>query len=186
MKERDNILKILKEALKAIKTDDPAPLKDLSNQTIHAASITQDSDNILVAVIIYSLGKIFERKDYHAMKGWEGFQKITIESLAHSIQDIEKGDVEDFRKDFANISKALNKMSGKLKTYMKDVLEKAKVNKASRMYEHGISLEKTAKLLGVTLYDLASYTGQTGISEVPLNKTVNVEQRIKFVEELFK
>ena len=72
------------------------------------------------------------------------------------------------------------------RSWSKDIQEKnAEIAKASRIYEHGISAGKTAKMLGVSMYDLQNYTGQTGISEVALNQTINAKTRIKMLEELF-
>lgn len=184
MKERDNILRILEQTLYAIQNDNATPLKELSDQTLHSAT-TGDADNIAVAVIVYSLGKILSRSDYRTLKGWDGFVKVVISSIKCSINDIKQGNDEKFRKDFAFIRKAINKISGKLKVYIEDVFKKAEISKASRIYEHGISAGKTAKMLGITLYDLQNYAGQTGISEVPLNQTINVKNRIAMLEELF-
>ena len=64
MKEAENILKILIKTSDAIRTNETHTLKNLSDQTIHSASTTGDEDNLTVAVIVYSLGKIFERKHY--------------------------------------------------------------------------------------------------------------------------
>jgi hypothetical protein len=185
MKERDNILQILEQTLYAIQNDNPIPLKELSDQTIHSASTTGDPDNIAVAVIVYSIGKILSRPDYRSLKGWNSFTKIIISTIKCSINDIKAKNDEKFRKDFTFIRKAINKISGKLKRYIEDVFKKAEISKASRIYEHGISAGKTAKMLGITLYDLQNYAGQTGISEVPLNKTINIKTRIKALEELF-
>ena len=54
MKEEviSNNLRVLEESFKAILKEDPKKLRDLSNQTIHYASIYQDPDSISVAVII--------------------------------------------------------------------------------------------------------------------------------------
>ncbi len=183
MKEREHILNLIKQTLEAVKIQDTPKLRELSNQTIHTASTTQDEDNILVAVVIYSLGKIFERKDYQTLKGWPSFYRITIKSLENSIKDIEKEDYKSFREDFSIISKAINKVSDKLKKYIEEVFQKSKINKASRIYEHGISLGRTASLLGVTLFDLAGYTGQTGISDMSYNKTIDARQRIKMLQD---
>lgn len=185
MKEVENIKRILEQSLYAIKNDNPLPLKELSDQTIHCASTTGDADNIAVAVIIYSIGKILTRADYRSMNGWGAFQKLIISSLTHSIKDLEKNDLEDFRKDFMMIRKAINKISGKLKTYIAEVFKNAEISKASRIHEHGISREKTAKMLGISLFDLQNYTGTTGISDVGFNQTINVKTRIKMMEELF-
>lgn len=185
MKERDNILHILEQTLYAIQNDNTSSLKDLSDQTIHSAT-TGDEDNILVAVIVYSLGKIMSRQDYRTLKGWDSFNKIIVSSLKCSINDIKNGNDEKFREDFLFIKKAINKISGKLKKYIEEVFKKAEISKASRIHEHGISSEKTAKMLGISLFDLQSYTGQTGISDVSYNQTIDVKTRIKFIEELFK
>ena len=186
MKDSENIKNILTQTLEAIKSNNTQKLKDLSNQTIHSASINQDQDNIIVAVIVYALGKIFERKDYQLLKGWKNFYNITKTSLERSIKDINQKKDEAFRKDIPIISKAINKVSPKLKKYVQEVFEKAKINKASRLYEHGLSLGKTANLLGTSLYELAGYTGQTGISDVNLNQTIRTKQRIKFIEGFFR
>jgi len=186
MKEIDNVLRILEQTLYAVKNDNAAPLKELSDQTLHAASTTGDPDNIAVAVIVYSIGKILSRPDYRSLKGWESFNRIIQSSLKCSINDLKENSPEKFRRDFDFIRKAINKISGKLKVYIKDVFKKAEITKASRIHEHGISAEKTAKMLGITLFDLQNYTGQTGISEVTLNQTVNVKTRIKMLEELFE
>ena len=64
MQEKENILRIFKETKEAIEQEDNIKLKELSDQTIHTASMSQDPDNIAVAVIIYSLSKIIEREEY--------------------------------------------------------------------------------------------------------------------------
>ena len=68
---------------------------------------------------------------------------------------------------------------------VKSVFRKAKVNKASKIYEHGISLEKTAKLLGVTMWELQVYAGQKSIHDAPLTQTMNTKSRIKLAMEMF-
>ena len=185
MIEVEHVLGVLKQVKTAIESNNTSKLKLLSDQTIHSASTKQDNDNISLAVTIYSLGKIFERTDYRSLPGWDNFNRLINTSLNNSIKYLEKNDVENYKKNFTLIGKVINKISGKLKNYINQVFEKAKVNKASRIYEHGISLGKTANLLGVSLYDLASYTGGTGIADIELNKTIDVKQRIKLAEEIF-
>ena len=76
MQEKEHVIKILEQAKQAIKKQDVIKLKDLSNKTIHSASIYQDPDNIAVAIILYSLSKIIERKTYRDYPGWKKFEKI--------------------------------------------------------------------------------------------------------------
>jgi hypothetical protein len=185
MQEKENILRILKETREAMTRGDAVKVKSLSNQTINTASLTQDSDNIAVAVIVYSLGKVLERQQYQEFKGWKEFYKHVIDSINHSIKDLETGNDKNISKNLGLITKEIEKLSGKLKKYIQDVFWKARINKASKIYEHGISMEQTAKLLGITLYELASYAGQARIEDVPLEDTLDVRKRIKLALEMF-
>ena len=65
-------------------------------------------------------------------------------------------------------------------------MQKAKINKASRLYEHGISMEKTAKLLGISQWELAEYVGPMGASEYPQTQTLDIKKRVKKAMEFFE
>ena len=182
MQEKENILRIFEETKEAIKKEDIAKLKELSNQTVHTASLSQDLDSVAVAVIVYSLSKIIERK----YSGADNFYKTIILAIDNSIIALKKNDEKKFKENLELVRKAINKLSGKLKDYIQDVFRKASINKASKIYEHGISMEKTASLLGISMFELASYAGQTGISDVPISKTLGVRQRIKLAMEMFR
>ncbi len=185
MKEVDNVLRILKETKQAFQNNDSYKLKQLSNQTTNTASLTQDLDNIALAVIVYSLSKIAERENYKQLPGWKNFRsKINI-FLEKSISDVEKKDYDSFKKDFKKIRATIENLSGKLKKYIKELFRYAEINKASRLHEHGLSMEQTAELLGISMYELADYVGKTGIADVPESQTMNVKQRIKLAEEFF-
>ncbi|MBU0893933.1 MAG: hypothetical protein KKF48_01895 [Nanoarchaeota archaeon] len=186
MQEKNNILRIFQETKQALGKEDIIKLKDLSNQTIHTASITQDPDNIVIAVIIYTLSKIIERKENYGTKpGWNRFYKGVLAEISNSINILKKGDDKHLRSNLQRLRKKVEGVSGQLKKYIKDVFIKARINKASRIYEHGISMEATASLLGITMFDLASYAGQTGISDVPLGQTMDTKTRIKVALEMF-
>lgn len=186
MQEPDNVLRILKETRAALETNDTFKIRGLSNQTINTASLSQDIDNIAVAVIVYSLSKIMERIDYRQLPGWKKFYSNILLYLDKSIKDIEEEDYKKFREDFKMIRGSIENLSGKLKKYIKEVLRTAEVSKASRIYEHGISMEQTANLLGVTQYELAEYAGKTGIPDVRESKTKDTKSRIKLVMEMFE
>ena len=185
MQERENILRIFEEAKVAIGKGDAIKLKELSNQTINTASRTQDPDNIATAVIVYSIGKILERENYRVLPGWKNFYKRISLLIDVTITSIKKNDDKRVSENLASIRGEVGKLSGKLRGYIQDVFEKASINKASRLYEHGVSMEQTAKLLGITMFELAGYSGGTRISDVPENRTFGVKQRIKFLEEMF-
>lgn len=186
MKEKEHVLRILKQAKSAVKREDTIELKGLSNQTVHTASIEQDPDNIAIAVIIYSLSKIIERKKYTHYKEWPNFYKKYINNINNAIKALEKDNLVGFRKSIREIRRDIIRLSGRFKKYIQDVFRKAEINKASRIYEHGISMEQTAKLLGITVWELAEYAGQTGISDVNITVTMPIRDRIKQAEDIFK
>ena len=185
MQEVDNVLRILQGARDALNNGDSTKMRSLSDQTINTASLTQDSDNIAVAVMVYSLSKIIEREDYRSLDGWEIFYRLFSSALDRAIKDVEDNDIEKFRKDFEMMRKAINKISGKLRKYIEEVFTQAEINKASRIHAHGMSMEQTAQLLGITMYDLAEYVGKTGISEAPEGKTMGVKDRIEMAVRFF-
>ena len=89
---------------------------------------------------------------------------------------MKKKDETSARKYLETIRKSIEKISGRLREYIQDVFRKASINKASKIYEHGISMERTSKLLGITMFDLASYAGQKADGITPGTETMNVKQ----------
>ena len=185
MQEKENVLRIFQETKEAIAKGDVAKIKSLSNQTTNTASLTHDPDNIAVAVIVYSLSKILEREDYRKLPGWNNFYNTYIGAIDKIHVALQKNDEKTFRQNIELIRNAINKLSGKLKGYIQDVFRNASINKASRIYEHGISMEKTSKLLGVSQFELADYAGRGKIHDTPEVRTVNVRSRIKLVTDMF-
>ena len=186
MQEKENVIEILEKAEIALEENDSITIKHLSNRTMHASSIYQDPDNINIAVILYALSKIMERTHYQELGGWGKFEKTFARSLENALIVLKRKDIEVYRDQIDQIKNAIKDLSGHLKTYVEQVFRKAQINKASRIYEHGISLAKTAKILGVSLWELNSYVGQTGISEVNLTYTLDIKQRLKNAEEMFE
>jgi hypothetical protein len=187
MQEKENVLRILEETKVALKAEDSFKLKELSDQTIHTASITQDADNIAVAVVIYSLSKITERKKYQDFKEWNSFYKAIVSYVDNSISALKKNEDKKLHESLTFMRNAIANLSGNLKIYIQDVFRKAQINKASKINEHGISMEQTAKLLGITLFELAGYAGQKPeISNAPWGQTLDVKSRIKISQDMFK
>ena len=185
MEEVGNVLRILKEAGRCVREDRAGELKGLSNQTIHTAAVSQDVDNIVVAVLVYSLGKVLEREHYREMEGWGVFYDSVLKNLDLAVRSLEKKDVAGARNALGRIRNSLNRIDGNLSEYIKDVFRKARINKAFKLYEHGLSSEATADLLGVGLWDMASYIGQSSIGEAKVSESMPVAERIKIVEGFF-
>jgi len=187
IQEKDNVLRIFQETKKAIEIGNFSKIGELSNQTINTASRTQDPDNIAVAVIIYSIGKILSRPDYRKYPGWKKYYQILTESLDEIISALLNKEDKRVSDKLNQIRDSINHLSGNLKFYIQDVFRKASINKASKIYEHGISMETTSKLLGISMWELASYAGSKSEStEQSSNEQITIKKRIKFAMEMFE
>lgn len=185
MEEKEHILNVLKKVRTAFKNEDYIEIKNLSDNVIHGCSVDQDPDCIAVAVVIYSLSKLIERESYKTEKQWPKFFKEYLKNIDDAILALEKDDTETFRNEIIQIRELIENLSGGLKRHINYVFRKAQINKASKIYEHGISMEKTAKILGISIWELAEYAGKTGIGDVNLGITMPIKQRIKQAEEAF-
>ena len=186
MEEREHILEVLKETKKALKNQNYIKIKYLSNEVVHNSSIHQDPDIISLAVILYSLSKLIEREHYKEYANWQNFYRDYLKGIDVLIKTIEKDDIESFREEINYVTKLINSLTGNLKIYIADVFGKAKINKASGIYEHGISMETTAKILGISVWELAEYSGQTKIADINLSVTMPLIKRIKLAEDIFQ
>ena len=183
--EYSNILNILKKSYNAILNRDSALLRELSNHTLHTASISQDEDAVTIAVMIYSFSKIFER-NYNEYKDWDKFYSSLKEGLKKAIKTLERNNIQEYELAMKEIISNLNKLDSKLRDYIKIVLESARIHKASRIHEHGISVGRTSELLGISEWELMEYVGKTGISDVPMARTVSISERMKTVRSIFR
>ena len=107
-------------------------------------------------------------------------------NLEGAITNLGKDNIEGFQDNINNILNIIDKLESHLKNYIQEVIEKAKIHRASRIHEHGISVERTAKLLGISSWELMDYIGKTGISDVELSQTKTAKERLKLVREIFK
>lgn len=186
MDERDHILKVLKGVKISLEKKDYINLKRLSDKVIEHTSVHQDIDLISVAVIIYALSKLIEREHYKTDKSWNEFYRNFLKNISDMTMALEKNDINTFRDEVRANSKLLKGLSGKFKDYMGDVFRKARINKASKIYSQGISMEKTARMLGVSLWEISEFTGQSGVGNVNLGVTMKIEDRVKLAMEIFK
>lgn len=183
---RDDILHILKESLDAIKVNDVKRLKDLSNMLVHSSSIMQDEDSIIINVLIYSLSKAFERSSYRQFKDWNIFVENCVDNLKKAHFGLLNNDLVNYRRSIKEILGIIDKLESKLKLYIKDVFHNAHIAKGSRLYEHGISVGRTAELLGVNQFELMDYIGKTGIADIKEGITLDVVKRLNVARGLFK
>ncbi len=173
------IMQTLELIIQALQKGDILLIKSLSDKTIKSASIFQDQDSISMAIITYSVSKILER---HAECKEECSQLIRLFQQSKSM--IEKNDINSFREIGKKVLEIVSKLDSKLGIYIEEVIEKAKIKKGSKLYEHGLSSGRAAELLGISKWELMSYVGKTKISDIEENP-VNVKNRLFIARSVF-
>lgn len=184
--EIEHITQVLTDTKKALLEKDSNKLRELSDNTIHAACRHQDSASITIAVVVYSLSKLVERHDYSKVKNWEKFvQKLNgIFELAIKALEGDKHDLYQTYIQKARLLLSSNDIT--IKPYIEGVIKKASINKGSKIYERGISIEQASKLLGVSQWELSEYIGQKqSFQEVKQLQSIEIKKRAKTAMEFF-
>jgi len=183
MEEREHVISVLKETRKALLQKDPVKLRDLSNQTVHSATCFQDAGYALTAVLVYALSKMIERQDYAKIKNWDAAMKRFVSFIELAIAALQNKNDAAFEQHLIRARNSLAGISGNFRKYIEEVLRKAEINKAGKVYEHGLSLGQTAKLLGVTQWELSSYASGRQNDEV--TQTITTKKRAEMAMEFF-
>ena len=179
---RKDVLDVLDRVIEILRIEeeqDAVEIKELSNHVIHDASIYHDEASISLAVVIYAISKMLER---HADVK-EVYSTILL-SLKKAKDLLEKNDADNYLIAIKNLIKRISELDVKLKEYIMEVIEKAKIKKGSKIYEHGVSIGRAAEILGVSQWDLMSYIGKTEVvEEAP--KITSTKERLSYARRLF-
>jgi hypothetical protein len=175
-KVRKEIIQLLDKVIQSLDKNDILGLQDLSNHIIHSASIFQDEYSVSAAVIVFALSKIIQR---------ESFIDARITTLLKkAIHHLRKYQINKYTLDIRKLISLISNTDSKLGLYIQHVMDEAHVKKASKIYDHGISLGQTAQILGISQWELMKYIGHTKIPDNLVEK-VNIRKRLKYVNELF-
>ena len=173
---RQDILEVLNQGIAAIHKGDSFRVKELSNNVIHNASIFQDEDSLDIAVLMYALSKTMERGR---------LDRGEIEKLLEKA----KASLETFNFDQHRmaIKLALRKIAeadSRLKLFVSNVIDQAQIKKGCRICEHGVSVARSANILGISRWDLMQYLGRTTFHD-EIVETVSVQDRLAYARKVF-
>lgn len=174
---KKDILAVLAKVIMSLKENDFTTLGELSNHVIHDASIFQDDDSVSFAILVYALSKTIQRciECGHPVAK---FQSILQDACAA----LERDDDNRYREKVRTIFTTIQSADAKLRLYIEEVINKAKIKKGSKLHEHGISVARTAEILGIGQWELMSYVGKTWLGDVG---TDDVKKRVEFARKLF-
>jgi hypothetical protein len=176
---KEDILDVLKKAVEALKSNNFVALSELSNHTIHDASIYQDEDSVSTAILVYAMGKIVQRCID---------TKCPVPPIAPIIQKAYDALVRDkdnlLHAAFSEAFDLISQHDEHLKLYVQEVLNQSRIKKGSKLYEHGLSVGRIAEMLGVSQWELYNYLGNTTNNEQ--NENITATKRLAMARELFK
>ena len=156
---------------------DTQELKELSNHTIHNASVFQDDCSVSVAVVVYALSKVIERHQDELNYG--KFIKILEKARASAANNEDYSFSLSIKELFSEISR----VDSRLKAYVQEVINEARVKKGCKLCEHGLSTARASQIMGVSQWELMKYLGNTGLNEHSAG--MDVKSRVKFARGLF-
>lgn len=188
MKEsiRLDIISILIDTIKAIEKNDLAQLRELSDRVINSSSIYQDHASISLAVIIYSIFKILEKKHYEEYKEWEKFKSSLTLNLKSSYKSLEKGDISTYHNNIKSIIESMNRIEKDMGLFIDQVMNSSKIKKAASLYLYGVSAGRAAEILGISQWDLLSYLSQNReYAEAKYNISKSIAERLAYAKRMF-
>ncbi|MDD5178229.1 MAG: hypothetical protein PHT54_03030 [Candidatus Nanoarchaeia archaeon] len=183
---KKDIINLINEALSAISKKDITLLKEISDHTIHNSATSQDDASISIAVVVYSLYKIFNNPSLTHSKKWERFSKDLVLYLGKAKEGLERDDLSKYNSSISLILKSMSKIESQLGQYIFSVINSAKVKKGTKLYEHGISASRAAQILGISSWDLMSYMGNVSIPETERILTKKTKERLESARRLFE
>lgn len=178
---KKDILQVLSDAIDILKIEeerDVADLRELSNHTVHNASIFQDEDSTSIAILIYSLSKVIERKE-----GKLNYNSI-LALLRNAKKNLEQNKTDSYRNTIGKLFRFISTIDNKLKLYIEEVINQAQIKKGGKLYEHGISLGRAADILGISQWELMFYIGKTRLTDIAGG--VGTKERLNYARSLFK
>jgi predicted transcriptional regulator len=174
---KKDILRILTKINKALAKSDVNQLSYISNEINHNSSIFQDEDSLSLAVVVYSIFKIYNKvstTDEKKIKNYFKKAKTSLDSSRY----------EEYRKTIQTLVKLIRRVDSRLKEFVVHVHNQAEIKKGSKLITNGISLARVAELMHISQWELMNYVGKTNISD-NFDKTKDIKKRIEYARRLF-
>lgn len=176
-KVKIDILNVLHQLVNLLETKDYYALSELSNHTIHNSAIFQDIDSNQIAVITYALSKFVEHSKDHDTSDFR--KKFVL-----AMEDLQAQNLLSYRDRIKELFKLISEHDSKLKLYIVEAIERARIKKGSKIYDHGVSMARAAEILGISQWELMDYVGKTTISERS-DAELDVEKRLGATRKIF-
>jgi hypothetical protein len=181
---RKDIIQILNQVIIILKSNsdvNSSDIKNLSDHTLHDISTYQDIDSASIAVITYALYKLLERGQSQTGDMCLSLRK----ELEQAKEALTKKNFGDYNKRIEKSIAIITNTDRQMHRYIQEIMIKARINKGSRLFEHGLSAKRAAKIMGISEWELLGYTGKTQISDSEPLKHISVRGRLLHALKIF-
>lgn len=154
--------------------------KKISEKAINIASIFQEKTTISLAVIAYALYKMLSHpNEFNDQKVRQKLKK-PLEDLRDMIKDYKSE--SDIQKKVTEVFDSINAFDVKFKKFIEDVIFFAKIKKGSKIHEGGLSIARSAQLLGVSRWDILNYVGKLDYEDSDFKSKTYEKEETKRLE----
>jgi len=185
---KGDILNVLRDTKEALDRRNSQELIETSNHLVHSVSIHNDPRAVYVSIIAYALGKIVEKSEalggYH--KELDEFLEGNEQNIEASIKFLEKNEFKSFDNAIKNILALISEFDNSFSKYVQDVLQFAKIQKGTKIYEHGLSVASVAKLVGISQWELMEKVGEMKVPEHKGSITMSTKERYEQTKKVLK
>lgn len=171
---------LLERAIQSLHSKNIFALEKISNETIHNASIYQDTVSLNVAVLVFSIFKLEEKTQ---ISGTPLPVNSFVDKLTKLHDLIYTGRIRVFEDTAKSFMHELDTLGKKINQY--NLVNRSEIKKGGKLYDHGISAAQAASALNISQWEMYEYIGKTKLNDYPEDADKRVKQRLKYTRELF-
>lgn len=167
--------RLLAELARLLRENSSLGLKELSNRAIEQVMTTEDPRLVNISLVSYGLYKVLGKPHLAENKKWIAIRGKMLRDIEDAIR--KERTLEELGELLKDIVSDVSKFDALEGRFVEDVIDKARLKQASRLYALGMSLSKAASLTGTNTTDLFGYVGSTKIHESTDTKTLGIKER---------
>lgn len=184
MVEMSDLSASIQQALVAFEKGDIVGMKNLSNNLIRDAAVTQETETIRLAMISYTLCKIMQKGYYRKDQiRWNGFTTELNDHLRQLIEACESERRDKITPILDHIFDDIRILDESFGKYIEKITNKAIVKKGSTLYSLGLSLGMASQLSGASKWEILHFSGKTKAFEEE-GVGVSLEERMKHARKV--
>lgn len=164
------------EILQKREEKDIKELEELSDHGIEDVAAHKDIDLVSITVLVYSLYKIIDSISE------QNYKKI-LQELVSARNNLQQNQLGKYNSSISNLFRLVKTSNKEIKMHLQDVLDAAKIKKSAILFDKGLSIGQAAGLMGLSNWDLQSYTGKA--ARVEHHEKIPAEKRVMAALKIF-